>query len=86
MPTHLPNITAQQRTWPIGPHWPLVYTLGDTLAETTGDRFGETLCDIETKAHDGTLADTQTETDATTLNDGEVDSFNKSLVKILAEA
>ena len=86
MPPHLPNITAQQRTWPIGPHWPLVYTLNDTLADTTGDRFGETLGDIETKAHDGTLGYTQTETDATILNDVEVDSFNKSLVKILAEA
>ena len=86
MPTHLPTIAAQQRIWPIGPHWPLVYTLGDTLAETTGDRFGETLGDIETKAPNGTLADTQTETDATTLDDVEADAFNKSLVKILAEA
>ena len=86
MPPHLPNITAQQRTWPIGPHWPLVYTLNDTLAETTGDRVGETLCDIETKAPDDTLGYTQTETDATILNDVEVDSFNKSLLKILAEA
>ena len=56
------------------------------VAETTGDSFGETPGDIETKAHDGTLADTQIETDATTLNDVEVNTFNKSLAKILAEA
>ena len=86
MPTFSPAIAAQQRKWPIGPHWPLVYTLAATLTETKRDRFGETQGDIETEAPDGTLTDAQTETDATKLNDVEVDVLNKSLVKILAAA